>query len=562
MKELIKDVISIKGTKKQVIVCIVSAILYSTINALIASWIAKALGQDSADKSMVFIIYVTIGCIVCTVTSFISNLIRTSLRHISFTELNIRLSEKLANADYSFFEKYSTNHITTVVGSLYSTAHVYGTILEIVKNALAITATVTAICVINGFLIIPLFVIYTIGVLLTIKLYKRINKIDNEFDDKKHLRNKELQMLISGFSDVRTMCTQDLHLGNIKDLNISIMEMAIHKSKMIGLSIGLCEAIDGIITVLFIMISVILISSGNIQSTVAMSLIMYIWRLTSPLMNLIDMADFISETLPGYTKYKSMMDYNNEVLEGTVKLDESINEIYINNVSFSYNTSDTVLNDVSFKIRKGEKIGICGTSGEGKSTLLKLINRFYDPNDGEIRVDGIDIRHLTLNSLRRHIGTVSQKIYIFEGTVKDNIAYGNPNATEYDIIEASKKACLYDFIQSLPDKFNTNIGVDGLKLSGGQQQRVALARIFLLDPEIILLDEATSALDNESEAIVQQSLLNCKDKTIIAVAHRLSTIKNFDRIIVLNNHTIAECGNHDELIKLNGIYASLLKINK
>lgn len=564
MKDLIKEAFGVKNGSKMIVVGIITSIIYSIINTLITIWIAKSLQFGVEDLSIAYqyLMLIVIACVVNVIISFINDMICSIIKHLMYTELNNNMSEKLAGADYSFFENYGTNYITTVNGSLTSISKVYNIIMTLIDDAMSITITIIAIAIINKVLIIPIFIIYTAGLYLCSKLFKRIQIIDTKFDNEKLARNKELQMLINGFSDVRTMCTQNKHLRNIYNFNKSVMVMITKRNRLIALSSGLCETLDGFITISAIVISIFLINNGLLQNTIAMSLVMYAWRLTYPLIGCLELVGAISETIPQFKKYKNIMDYENKVIDGDVTLTGFSNEISIENLSFAYNTSDTVLNDISIKIHKGEKIGICGTSGEGKSTIIKLLNRFYDPNDGSICIDGMDIRHFTLDSLRNRIGTVSQKVYIFEGTVKENIIYGNHDVSEYDVIEASKKACLYDFIQSLPEKFNTNIGVDGLKLSGGQQQRIALARIFLSNIDIVLLDEATSALDNESEAMIQKSLAQLNDKTIIAVAHRLSTIKNFDRIIVFNNHTIAEVGSHEELLKMNGIYASLLKVNK
>ena len=229
-------------------------------------------------------------------------------------------------------------------------------------------------------------------------------------------------------------------------------------------------------------------------------------------------------------------------------------------MSFAYEKSDMVLNKINLTIHKGESIGVCGESGGGKSTLLKLLEKFYAPIAGTITVDGIDIQELTSASLRDKMGVVSQDTYIFDTTIYENIRHGSPNATEYEVIDACKKASLYDFILSLPDGFQTQVGPKGLKLSGGQRQRISLARIFLRNPEIILLDEATSALDNESEKIVQQSLRAFSGKTIITIAHRLTTIENCDKIVVIDNHRIAESGTHSELLEQGGVYARLYNI--
>lgn len=240
---------------------------------------------------------------------------------------------------------------------------------------------------------------------------------------------------------------------------------------------------------------------------------------------------------------------------------ENIPEVIIqfNDVSFTYGAeSEPILENVNLEIKKGQSIGICGPSGSGKTSMLKLLMRLYDVTSGSITIDGTDIREYYLGSLRDRIGVVSQDTYIFNGTIYDNIMYGvTGNVTVVDIIHACINANILDFIISLPDKIKTKVGENGLMLSGGQKQRIALARIFLKNPDIILLDESTAFLDNESERAVLDSLTSFRNKTIITVAHRLSTIKNCDEIIVIDKHGIAEHGTHDELINAGGLYAKL-----
>ena len=230
-------------------------------------------------------------------------------------------------------------------------------------------------------------------------------------------------------------------------------------------------------------------------------------------------------------------------------------------VSFHYSDDDTlVLSNVSFQIPAGKSIALAGPSGSGKTTICSLLPRFYDVSSGRITIDGKDIRDLTLESLRNQIGIVQQDVYLFCGTIKENIAYGKPNASMDEIVDAARKANIHDFIESLPDGYDTFVGERGTRLSGGQKQRISIARVFLKNPPILILDEATSALDNESERWIQQSLeVLAKNRTTITIAHRLSTIQGADEILVIADNGIAERGTHEELIEKNGIYAHYLR---
>lgn len=232
-------------------------------------------------------------------------------------------------------------------------------------------------------------------------------------------------------------------------------------------------------------------------------------------------------------------------------------DVSYENVSFHYSDDNTpVLSNVSFTIPAGRSIALVGPSGSGKTTICSLLPRFYDVTGGRITIDGKDVRTLTLQSLRKQIGLVQQDVYLFCGTVRENIAYGKPGASMDEIVDAAKKANIHDFIQSLPDGYDTFVGERGTRLSGGQKQRISIARVFLKNPPVLILDEATSALDNESERWIQQSLEElAKNRTTITIAHRLSTIRNADEILVVSENGIAERGTHEELLKKGGIYA-------
>ena len=285
---------------------------------------------------------------------------------------------------------------------------------------------------------------------------------------------------------------------------------------------------------------------------------LYIGILISPIEVLINSTEQFQKGYASFKRFVDILDETPEILNSPNAIDlTTVNgKIAFENVSFYYDKTNEVLNNVNLQIPAGKTIALVGPSGGGKTTLCSLIPRFYDVNSGQITIDDIDIKAVTLKSLRNAIGIVQQDVYMFAGTVLENISYGNPTATFEEIVAAAKKANIHDFIMSLAKGYNSHVGEHGVKLSGGQKQRLAIARVFLKNPPILILDEATSALDNESEQHIQKSLEElATNRTTIVIAHRLSTIKNADEIIVINDNGIQEQGTHEKLLTQNGLYA-------
>ena len=285
---------------------------------------------------------------------------------------------------------------------------------------------------------------------------------------------------------------------------------------------------------------------------------LYIKLFTQPIKKLVNFMEQYQSGMTGFKRFIKIIEEDIEKESDTaIEIKDIKGEIEFSNVNFSYE-DNKILEDVSLKIEKGKMLALVGPSGGGKSTFCNLIPRFYDVDSGDIKIDGISIYDITLSSLRNNIGVVQQEVFLFTGTIKENIKYGKQDATDAEIIEAAKKANIHDYIIGLKDGYNTFIGERGVKLSGGQKQRISIARVFLKNPPILILDEATSALDNTTEYLIQKSLEElCKGRTTIVVAHRLSTIKNADEIIVLTENGIEEKGSHAELIRKSGIYAEL-----
>lgn len=302
------------------------------------------------------------------------------------------------------------------------------------------------------------------------------------------------------------------------------------------------------------------ISRGEMDVVDLTVYILYINIFLNPIEKLVNFTEQFQKGMTGFERFLSIMNTKPEIEDEKDAVDLGIvkGDIQFDNVSFSYSEEKDVLANVDIKIAAGKTVALVGPSGGGKTTFCSLIPRFYETSSGRILVDGKDIKHITQKSLREAIGIVQQDVYLFTGNIKQNIAYGNPGATDEEIIEAAKRANIHDFIMSLPEGYETYVGERGVKLSGGQKQRISIARVFLKNPPILILDEATSALDNESERYIQNSLEElAKNRTTLVIAHRLSTIRKADEILVLTKEGIKEQGSHDELMEEEGLYASL-----
>lgn len=559
MKTALKETLKCKVGLMMLTVYMLSYAGYSVLEAKSTNIISTAVA-DYRNLNEYLFPFGLISVILIVLSFTISLSHKYTIDYI-YTNMNNRFNEKVLGAKYQMFTEISCATIQTTAEGIHnlSTAcyHVCSVVVQIVR----VVVNLAAIWLIAGKVVFPVIVAYAIFILCMKKLFKFYDEMCAIINKTRRARNQQIDEIIHGFAEVRSMNMQGFHLNSLRGQNDSI----IHQRRRFGIiNAILSGTIDGIsmIGVYLVMFYVAaLLISGEIAPSAAMALVLYIDRIANPMVQILSLVDNLTDDTKTAKDFQRIMDYDSYT-DGDIELKSFDNDINIKNVSFAYNDSDTVLKDINLKIKKGSKVGICGSSGGGKSTILKLLMGFYDNYAGDIEIDGVDIRDLKIDSLRKRIGIVHQDSIIFNKTIKENIAYGNPNATEMEIIEATRLAGLYDFIQSLPEKFDTKVGDRGLKLSGGQKQRISIARIFLKNPEIILLDEATSALDNESECIIQESLKLFGDKTVITVAHRLSTIKDSDQIAVIENHEIREYGSHDDLMAKNGRYAELVRISQ
>ncbi len=376
--------------------------------------------------------------------------------------------------------------------------------------------------------------------------------------------NATIEDNLSGIRVVKSFANEDAEMEKFRNGNIRFVETK--KSSYLymgGFHSGL-GAFMTLINIVVIVAGAVFITKGIVDVTVLITFLLYVNNFTEPVKKLINFTETFQNGVSGYERFLEIMSIEPAIKdkENAVEKNEFKGDVSFFDVSFRYNDkNDYVLKHVSLDVKAGEYVALVGSSGAGKTTLCSLIPRFYDVTDGSICVDGVDVRDLKLKCLRNNIGIVQQDVYLFAGSIIENIRYGRPDATDEEVYEAAKKANAHEFIMSLPEGYSTDIGQRGIKLSGGQKQRLSIARVFLKNPPILIFDEATSALDNESEKVVQESLETlAANRTTFVIAHRLSTIRNAKRILVLTEDGIAESGTHKELMQKQGVYYNLYNI--
>ena len=372
--------------------------------------------------------------------------------------------------------------------------------------------------------------------------------------------NASLQDTLSGIRVVQSFANEDIERAKFKKSNEAFLISKRDNYHCMGSFMSSNLFFQGMMYLVTLVYGGYLIAQGEMQTADLAMYALYIGIFISPIQILVELVEMMQKGLSGFRRFLDVMETESEIrdADNAVELTDVKGHVRYDNVSFHYSDDETpVLSDISIDIPAGKSIALVGPSGSGKTTICSLLPRFYDVTGGSITVDGKDIRELTLKSLRSQIGMVQQDVYLFDGTIKDNIAYGKPGASDKEIINAAKCASIHDFIMELPDGYDTYVGERGTRLSGGQKQRISIARVFLKNPPILILDEATSALDNESERWIQKSLEELsKNRTTITIAHRLSTIRDADEIIVITEDGIAERGTHAELLEKNGLYAA------
>ena len=412
---------------------------------------------------------------------------------------------------------------------------------------------------INQKLALPLLLLVILMILFSIRQNKKMQQTFLENRIRIGDINASLQDTLSGIRVVQSFANEDTELHKFNHSNEAFLESKKDNYRCMGTFMSSNLFFQGMMYLTTLIYGGYLIAMGQMQAADLAMYALYIGIFISPIQILVELVEMLQKGLSGFRRYLEVVETEPEIQdkEGAIDLENVKGDVCYDNVSFHYSDDNkTVLSQVSIHIPAGQSVALVGPSGGGKTTICSLLPRFYDVTAGKVTIDGKDVRDLTLKSLRNQIGMVQQDVYLFDGTIRENIAYGKPDATDEEIKEAARRANMDDFIMQLPEQYDTYVGEKGTRLSGGQKQRISIARVFLKNPPILILDEATSALDNESERYIQKSLEElAKNRTTITIAHRLSTIKRSDEIIVITEDGIAERGTHETLLAKNGIYA-------
>ena len=560
-----------KPYKKLLILDMIAALLIS-VTGMIYPIITRTMLNDYFPNGLYKKIVIA-GCIVLALY-IIRMLLRYFVQYYGHvigvkmqSQMRKDLFAHLQKLPYSFYDNNETGRIMTrITSDLFEVCELAHHGPEnLLISSVMIILSFTYLMTINWVLTLIVFACVPILIIVTVHFRKAMN---SAFDDRRKSNatiNASVESSVTGIRVTKAYTNSAREVEKFNKGDEEFVDSSRRAYKAMAKFFSSTAFITDVFNVIILIAGGVFLSLEQITAGDYTAFVVSVNLFISPVNTLINFMEQYQNGLSGFKRFVEIMEEEPESERETAKPLENVQgEIEFQNVTYSYATSKEVLHNVSLKLKKGEKLALVGPSGGGKTTLCHLLPRFYNiegEENGAILIDGTDIRDLTLDSLRKSIGIVQQDVFLFVGSIKENILYGKPDATDEEIIAAAKKANIHDYIMTLDDGYDTQIGERGVKLSGGQKQRLSIARVFLKDPAILILDEATSALDNTTEVLIQQSLDElCKGRTTLVVAHRLSTVRNADEIAVIMNGKVTERGTHDELIAANGTYKSLYQL--
>ncbi len=553
---------------KDMFFAMLSALIALTI-PLVVRYVTSTVIYMETDKAWNMILLITVSMTILVLIQAYCNYYIANYGHVMGARMEYDMRRDIfahyQKLSFSFYDNQKVGQLMSrITSDLFDITELLhhgpeNIVISVIKiaGAFIILFNISGYLTLAAFILVPLMLIYAYFFNKRMKAAFRQNRV--KIAD----INAQIEDNLSGIRVVKSFANERAEREKFKNGNDRFLEAKKNSYKYMGGYQAGLTAFTTMINVCVIVAGGICVTKNIINVTDMVTFLLYINVFTEPVKTLVDFTEQFQNGYSGFERFMEILNIEPDIKdsESAKAYDDIAGDVEFDNVCFGYNDGTDVLKNVSFKTTAGSYTALVGPSGAGKSTLCSLIPRFYDVDSGRILIDGHDIRDITLKSLRENIGVVQQDVYLFAGTIFDNIAYGRFDASYDDVIEAAKKANAHEFIMSLPDKYNTDIGQRGVKLSGGQKQRISIARVFLKNPSILIFDEATSALDNESERVVQESLEKlAENRTTFVIAHRLSTIRNAKNIMVLTEEGIAEQGSHNELIEKDGIYKKLYDI--
>lgn len=537
---------------------------------MIIRYITDEVVNWEANSALTAIAVIVLGLIAMTLVEMYCNYFIAYYGHIMGAKMEYTMRNELFShyqkLSFSFYDKQRIGQLMSrVTNDLFDISELlHHAPEEIIVSTIKLLGTLAVLCAINWRLALIAFAPVPFMIWFAIKYNKRMKKAFVNNRAKIAEINSTMEDSLSGIRVVKSFANEDVEIDKFLGDNARFVTSKERSYHYMGVYHSVLGLLATIITIAVAGGGAALMVAGYLKMTDLLVFLIYIRNFIEPIRKLAMLTEQFQNGISGFERFRQMMDIEPDIMDSdnAQQLTDVKGDIAFKKVSFYYDESGYVIRDLSLDIPAGQFIAVVGASGVGKTTLCGLIPRFYDVSEGSITIDGKDIRNFTLKSLRDHIGIVQQDVYLFTDTVMENIRYGKPSATDEEIIEAAKRANAHDFIQALPDGYDTEVGQRGARFSGGQKQRISIARVFLKNPPILIFDEATSALDNESEKVIRESLEElAKNRTTLVIAHRLSTTHNAERILLLTADGIAEEGTHRELMSLNGQYASLYSVS-
>ena len=534
---------------------------------LVVRYVTSTLIYCEADVILHQMVYIAIGLFVLLAVDCYSRFFIGNYGHVMGAKMEYdmrqEIFEHMQKLSFSFYDDAKVGQLMSrITSDLFDiTELLHHGPEKIILSVLKIVGAFVILMNINGWLVLAAFIVLPFMFAFAFLLNKKMRGAFKRNREKIAEINAQIEDNLSGIRVVKSFANEDIEAEKFKIGNDGFLAAKKNSYHYMGSFQAGVGVFTTLIQVNVILVGGILIACQKVDISDLITFLLYIGVFTDPIRTLVDFTEQFQNGYTGFERFREIMNIQPDIEDAkdAVVLPHVKGDITFENVSFQYQENqENVLNHINLQVPAGAYMALVGSSGAGKTTLCSLIPRFYDVTDGRILVDGQDIRKVTLKSLRDQIGMVQQDVYLFAGTIMENIRYGKPDATEAEVIEAAKNANAHEFIMSFPDGYETDIGQRGIKLSGGQKQRLSIARVFLKNPPILIFDEATSALDNESEKVVQDSLEKlAKNRTTFVIAHRLTTIQNAEKILVLTEEGIAESGTHEELLRKGGVYEKL-----